>query len=190
MKGDVARRPWPKVLLETRGLEQLADFLIQLHDAMKDFVPPERARWCVPDLVWKPGQTICHGDLGPWNTVWEGDRLTGVIDWDLAHPGNPLDDVAQVAWQTIPLQPALWARAGFDTEPDVRARLHTFCGAYGVDPHAVLDAVLALQARWTAWINEFGVSGIAPWDLFKERGDVEDIAAESAWLQGEMKRLA
>ena len=47
---------------------------------------------------------IRHGDLGPWNTVWEGETLNGVIDWDFAGPAYPLSDVGQFAWYSVPLR--------------------------------------------------------------------------------------
>jgi len=33
-------------------------------------------------------QTIVHGDFGSWNLHFEGDRLGGVIDFDLVHPDS------------------------------------------------------------------------------------------------------
>ncbi|WP_446750665.1 phosphotransferase [Streptomyces sp. WZ-12] len=48
---------------------------------------------------------IRHGDLGPWNSTWSGDRLSGFIDWDFAAPGHALDDLTQLAWYTVPLRP-------------------------------------------------------------------------------------
>lgn len=36
----------------------------------------------------------CHGDVGPWNMVSQGDEAVGLIDWDFLHRGPRLDDVA------------------------------------------------------------------------------------------------
>ncbi|MDH6235607.1 phosphotransferase [Cryobacterium sp. CG_9.6] len=49
---------------------------------------------------------VNHGDLGPWNTLHDGFHLTGVIDWDLARFGSPLDDLAQIALEAVPLKPS------------------------------------------------------------------------------------
>ncbi|MFE9500330.1 phosphotransferase [Streptomyces collinus] len=27
-------------------------------------------------------EVICHGDFGPWNTVWRGAQPIGIIDWE------------------------------------------------------------------------------------------------------------
>jgi aminoglycoside phosphotransferase (APT) family kinase protein len=34
-------------------------------------------------------QVLVHGDLWQGNTMWEGDELTAVIDWDAAGVGHP-----------------------------------------------------------------------------------------------------
>jgi Ser/Thr protein kinase RdoA (MazF antagonist) len=41
-----------------------------------------------------PGEIICHGDYGPWNGVWRGGDVAGLIDWDHARPAAPIFDVA------------------------------------------------------------------------------------------------
>ena len=190
IEGDPAFRPWPTVMHGPGGLKQLADFLARYHGAVGSFVPGADAEWCVPDLNWVPGNTICHGDLGPWNTVWRGTELSGVIDWDLAYPGDPMEDVAHMVWQGIPLRPALWKRAGFTNPPDVRHRLLVFTEAYGTTPRQTLDAVLELQDNWSKRIRMLGLRGIEPWRQFLERGDAEEAESESAWLRGEYGRLA
>ena len=37
---------------------------------------------------------LLHGDFWPGNTVWYRERLSGVIDWEMAHRGDPARDVA------------------------------------------------------------------------------------------------
>lgn len=39
-----------------------------------------------------------HGDLAGSNVLWEGGRVTGVLDWDLAALDDPAEDVASLAW--------------------------------------------------------------------------------------------
>lgn len=39
---------------------------------------------------------IVHSDLGLWNLLVEGPRLTAVLDWELAHIGDPMQDLAYV----------------------------------------------------------------------------------------------
>jgi Ser/Thr protein kinase RdoA (MazF antagonist) len=118
--GEPARRPWPAHLLETDGVAKLARYLARYHEAVKSYVPPEDAEWHIPDLAWAPGMIIRHGDLGPWNSIWTGSTLNGLIDWDFAEPGNPLADVAQLASRIVPLRgDDHWEKAGFSTRPDM-----------------------------------------------------------------------
>jgi phosphotransferase family enzyme len=44
------------------------------------------------------GPVICHHDCGPNNTVFRDDRPVAFIDFDFAAPGDPLLDVAYLAW--------------------------------------------------------------------------------------------
>lgn len=41
---------------------------------------------------------LCHGDVGPGNFMFDGPRLTALIDWEFAHFGDPMDDLA---WMNI-----------------------------------------------------------------------------------------
>jgi aminoglycoside phosphotransferase (APT) family kinase protein len=37
---------------------------------------------------------LCHGDVGPKNFMFEDGRITALIDWEHAHVGDPMDDLA------------------------------------------------------------------------------------------------
>jgi aminoglycoside phosphotransferase (APT) family kinase protein len=41
--------------------------------------------------------SLCHGDAGPLNFLYDGDAVTALLDWEFAHVGDPLDDLAWVA---------------------------------------------------------------------------------------------
>lgn len=49
------------------------------------------------DLV-KEGQVVCHRDPGPNNVVFQEGRPYAFIDFDLAAPGVPLEDIGYMAW--------------------------------------------------------------------------------------------
>lgn len=38
-------------------------------------------------------QTLLHGDAGPNQFMFDGDRLTALVDWELAHLGHPMSDL-------------------------------------------------------------------------------------------------
>ncbi len=37
---------------------------------------------------------LCHGDVGPKNFMFHEGRITAIIDWENAHLGDPMDDLA------------------------------------------------------------------------------------------------
>ncbi|MGP0032671.1 MAG: phosphotransferase family protein [Acidimicrobiales bacterium] len=56
-------------------------------------------RWLrrnVPDHAGPP--VLVQGDTGPGNFLYAGGRVTAVVDWELAHRGDPMDDIA---WLTL-----------------------------------------------------------------------------------------
>ena len=58
-----------------------------------------------PALEWLAGHvphakgltSLCHGDAGPGNFLYEEGAVTAVLDWEFAHLGDPHDDLAWVA---------------------------------------------------------------------------------------------
>ena len=43
-------------------------------------------------------ERICmvHGDLRPGNFLYEGPRVTGLLDWEMAHFGDPIEDLGWI----------------------------------------------------------------------------------------------
>lgn len=41
--------------------------------------------------------SLVHGDLGPGNFLHEAGRVTGLVDWEVAHFGDPMEDLAALA---------------------------------------------------------------------------------------------
>ena len=44
---------------------------------------------------------LVQGDTGPGNLMYRDGRVTGIIDWELAHLGDPMDDIAWMCWRTV-----------------------------------------------------------------------------------------
>lgn len=42
---------------------------------------------------------VCHGDVGPGNFLHDGTRVTGLLDWEFVHVGDPMDDLAWLAFR-------------------------------------------------------------------------------------------
>ncbi len=44
------------------------------------------------------GSVVVHGDFGPQNVLFEDDRITALLDWEFAHIGQPVEDLAWAEW--------------------------------------------------------------------------------------------
>ncbi len=186
LPGNAATRPWPATLFSDHGLIQAAKMLRKYHDVVKNFQPSEDAHWRIGKMEKLPGQIIRHGDLGPWNTLWQDDELTGIIDWDFAEPGERVTDLAQMAYYFVPLRGEKgWQQAGFIEQPNLRKRLNVLCEAYG---SFKVDDILYAAIEWLkeelCRIQELGGNNIEPWASFRRRGDAEEIVLDIDWLKG------
>jgi hypothetical protein len=118
-------------------------WLRRFHEAVRGFRPAGSVRWRNGTRTLAAGQIICHHDPGAYNWIVDGDRLVGMVDWDMAAPGRPIDDLAFMAWSAVPLhrpQPA----------ETVAARLRLMAETYGgVSPAALLGHVEQRMRRAT-----------------------------------------
>lgn len=48
-----------------------------------------------------PAPVIVHGDAGPGNFLYEGDRVTALLDWELVHYGDPMADLAMLCLRML-----------------------------------------------------------------------------------------
>ncbi|WP_437849939.1 phosphotransferase [Sorangium sp. So ce363] len=151
LDGDV-HNPLPAELRTPELLTSAATLLRRFHDASATFVPGPDDRWQLPPR--SPTEVICHGDLAPYNCVVRGRRVVGFIDFDTAHPGPRLWDVAYAVYRFAPLHaPSNPDSAG---SPEDQARhAAQFCRAYGLAPGPLLldtvaDRLAALLASMRA----------------------------------------
>jgi aminoglycoside phosphotransferase (APT) family kinase protein len=138
VEGVVPSYPMPGWVWSKTALDSAARLLRQVHDATAghDLEGPWRTE------VHYPVEVICHNDFAPYNLVFEGSEVVGVIDWDFASPGPRLWDLAYLAYRMVPLTTADWADGfGPDSRHDRLARL---LRKYGTDaqPREVIDVVV------------------------------------------------
>jgi aminoglycoside phosphotransferase (APT) family kinase protein len=55
------------------------------------------ARWLEQSRPAGARQTVVHGDFRIGNVMFDEHGLTGVLDWELAHLGDPLEDLGWIA---------------------------------------------------------------------------------------------
>ena len=69
-----------------------------------------------------------QGDTGPGNLLHHGGRVSAVLDWELAHVGDPMDDIAWLSWRAT--------QHGFPDFPE-RIREYEAASGHVVDPARV-----------------------------------------------------
>lgn len=99
-------------------------------------------------------EVVAHGDLGPHNIVFQGERASAIIDWDEdVKPGSRLRDLAHAVWCCADVcEPEIALE-----EQALKTRL--MCEAYGwTQPASIIQEIEArfrrsLQAHqeWRAW---------------------------------------
>ena len=184
LEGDAGSLALPPALLHERGIRALGVFIRRFHDAAATFVPADDAVYRVGPRPLGAGEIVCHGDLGYFNTIWRGDHIVGLIDWDHAEPAPPLRDLALAAMTAIPLHGNETAsRVGFLLPIDRRGRLAAFCAGYGdVTPAEVLEAAQESLAFESERLRVFGAEGREPWSSFLERGQLQMFEAVASWI--------
>ena len=69
--------------------------------------------WLAENVPEDRGSSVVlHGDAGPGNFLFEGDRVTALVDWELTHLGDPMEDLAQI-WVRSLIQPFIPQRDVF-----------------------------------------------------------------------------
>ena len=125
-----------------------AAWLRRFHDAVEGFQPDGPRVWRQTTADLAPGQIVCHNDPGTYNWIVDGDTFIGLIDWDQAGPGHPIDDVTFLCWTGVPL---------FREIPvaDAARRVDVVARAYGgVGASDLLDAVADRMNRASDRIAE------------------------------------
>lgn len=147
--GEVAHDPLPDHVRSDDVLLRTARLLRRLHDATRGC--PADGPWYFP--AREPAEVICHGDVAPYNTIFRDGVPVAFIDFDTAHPGPRLWDVAYAAYRFVPLT------ADENAQPLAAQarRLALFCDAYGLPPagraalaETVRDRLLAMVEHMRA----------------------------------------
>jgi aminoglycoside phosphotransferase (APT) family kinase protein len=185
IEGESGADGWAKVVPEP-GLRRWARFLRRYHDAIASFQPPAKSVWSSGTGTCSEGEVVCHGDFGPWNGVWQGDDIVGLIDWDHARPAAPLFDVAYALEYVAPFRDdeECVRSLRYPSPPDRRRRIEVFCEAYGI---AVPDDVTSLVAeeQRTVFITceALGRHGIEPQATWIREGHLDELQSRIRWTE-------
>jgi aminoglycoside phosphotransferase len=86
-------------------------------------IPADALPLITPAGVVRAGLALVHGDYGPNNLLIDPGtfEVTAVLDWEFAHPGDPIEDLAWCEWIVR------------THHPEQRGALSNFFDAYGCD---------------------------------------------------------
>jgi aminoglycoside phosphotransferase (APT) family kinase protein len=158
LPADYRRNPLPADLMDARLTRWpptiLEDLWREVADALRKAAP----------LVISNGMVLTHHDFWFGNTLWSGERLTGVIDWDGAIIDDPGYDVGYARGD---MQLVL----GGDAPDRLLARYEARRGPVQAMPFWDLVAVLSAfrwLSDWVVGYREVGRSELTD-DLARER---------------------
>jgi hypothetical protein len=136
--------PWPLWARTDECLVATARLLRRFHDAAAAFVPQEGAVWRrYNSPVLAAGEVVCHGDVGPHNTVYRAGLPVAFIDWDTIRPNDALIEFGVAAWKYVPLgDDAYFKASDFPARPALDHRLALFAREYGVHDRDTLGWAL------------------------------------------------
>jgi Ser/Thr protein kinase RdoA (MazF antagonist) len=190
-EGVGATQPWPAWCWTDETVVEVGRMLRSYHDAVRDFEPPVDASWRLDARALGPGEIVCHNDVAPYNLVRGPDAVLSLIDWDVAGPGPPRDDVTFAARAFAPLHPDdICERLGFVRLEDRPRRLRLFLDAYGLTERAeFIDHVQARLAIATLRITRAADAGEPAFQNLIAKGLLEPVRASQEWITNHRDEL-
>jgi Phosphotransferase enzyme family len=183
---------WPEWVWDEGLLADVGRVTAAYHRASVEFRPEGIVAWESGPAGLGPEQIVCHHDLAPYNLVFEGGQVCGIIDWDLAGPGTVRSELAFVAWQWVPFHdPFVTRYFGWRTEPDRRRRLRILLDAYGLqDRDGFIEDVIARIQRNRDGILDRADRGVTAYVRLVQEGHIEGMNRALVFLAEEGDHLA
>lgn len=143
-------------------LIDIANILKSFHDISASFDRHIDDEWMLSYPGTLPIEVICHNDCAPYNVVFSGGKVSGIIDFDTACPGPRIWDIAYTLYTFVPL-----GRLVYDPACDVltnyksnkhgnnrKKRIAVFLNAYGMNRRNDLidQIVFRLETLWNTLI--------------------------------------
>jgi hypothetical protein len=190
LHGETANYPLPSSFTSDTALVSAAELLRELHDALASFPIPAGVDWWLPPV--EPAELVVHGDFAPYNCVVNNGRVTGVFDFDTAHPAPRLWDIGYAAYRWVPLV-APTNPDGFGTIESQIRRLRMFGAAYGTsDLGEVVEYARLRLIALVGSMRQFAADGHPAFQQHLRDGhdtlyleDVAYLAANRSLLVGE-----
>ena len=154
--------------------------------AAASFTPPELSVWRrYNEPALGAGEAVCHGDIGPHNTVYRDGLPVGFIDWDTIRPNDPVVEFGAAAWKYVPLGDDIYFEASdFRTRPALDRRLALFARAYGIHDRETVGWALH-QAK----LRSVDATRYFPLTPAQAAAELRRVADELEWLADSMVEL-
>lgn len=128
--------------------------------------------------------SLLHGDAGPVNFMFEGNRVTSVIDWEWAHLGDPMEDLGNLCvrefWNPVGGMQGLLSRyekrSGIPTDPKIVQYYRVQTQMRGMVPIAWMTETRAHPREPLAW-----------WLCYRYIGDRATVEAIAECMDIELK---
>jgi hypothetical protein len=187
LPGEVGHYPLSDAMRSVEVLLSAAQLLRRIHDAAAEIAQVRLAGWQAPTRP--PVEVICHGDFAPYNCVFEGGKLVGVIDFDHAHPGPRLWDLAYALYRFAPLS-APTNPEGFGSPAEQARRARLFCEAYGLEERSqVVAYVLARVKFMVERLLEGAQQGDARLQANIDAGHLATYQTDAAYIEDQQDFL-
>ncbi|ARM92387.1 aminoglycoside phosphotransferase protein (plasmid) [Rhizobium sp. CIAT894] len=153
-----------------------ARLLRDFHSASEGFLARDQEvqTWMLPPQ--EPREIVCHGDYAPYNLATAGHQAVGIIDFDTAHPGPRLWDLAYAVYRWAPLSDPSNPGVISGLDEQLR-RAEIFCTAYGTTAEERRQLPEMICRRLQALVDFMQARASAGDETF-----VEDVAAGDAQL--------
>lgn len=130
-------------------------------------------------------EVVRHGDLSPWNTVYDDDGAFAFIDWDNARPSARDEDVGYATWRYLML--------GYPPAPPMQVQrrlLRVAAEAYGTrSPVELLDHAAHAQSAQRAAFEAGYADGDERIELLVGLGALDFITGAHRWLADHRNEL-
>jgi Ser/Thr protein kinase RdoA (MazF antagonist) len=189
--GHAGEYPWTADVASEAALVTSARLLRNYHDAAARFPRSDTDIWSQASRL--PEETICHGDFAPYNCSYDGRNAVGIFDFDTAHPGPRVWDVASAVYRFAPFTTGVDEGSPVPTLDHRLARAAEFCRVYDLDAagrEQLVDAMVAGIVALVTTIETRAAAGDAKFAEDLEQGhadlyrrDVEYIEAHAGSIR-------
>ncbi|TDW36654.1 phosphotransferase family enzyme [Rhizobium azibense] len=171
-------------------LTSAARLLRIYHDCSTSFQGAAEGAWQLKPKP--PFEVICHGDFAPYNVVMRDGKAIGIIDFEAAHPGPRLWDIAYAVYRWAPLSRHIAVESIVTIETQIN-RARDFLDGYGLpaDERAALpDLVIERLKGLVAFMEAEAARGSEKYRKDIEEGHHRLFRDDIGYIRGHRDQIA